>query len=62
MTGYIIVGADCKQITLTRSGLYYVITISGESAANFGMISYNEANSLCLDVLKHLCRESFKNI
>jgi hypothetical protein len=31
-----------EEITLCRKSLYYVIKISGESALNFGMVSYPE--------------------
>jgi hypothetical protein len=44
------------EVVVTRKGYYYAIRISGESAANFGMVSYNEAKRLSFGTLKYVCK------
>jgi hypothetical protein len=53
--GYI-KGSTKDEVIVTRKGYYYAIKISGESAPNFGMVSYNEAKRLSFDILKYICK------
>ena len=39
-------GSIKDGVIITRKGYYYAIKISGESATNFGIVSFNEARRL----------------
>jgi hypothetical protein len=60
--GHIIEIANQQQVTITRTGFYFAIKISGLSASNFGMVSYEEAKVLSFELLKHFCIKSTKNV
>lgn len=56
LIGGYIKGSIKEGIIITRKGYYYAIKISGESAQNFGMVSYKEAKRLSFDTLKYICK------
>jgi hypothetical protein len=55
MKGYI-KDSGKDEFIVTRKGYYYAIKISGESAENFGMVSYNQAKRLSFGTLKNICK------
>ena len=59
--GYIEEIPNQNEITVTRRGFYYAIKVSGVSPSNFGMVSYEEAQQLSFDVLKHICTKTTQN-
>ena len=62
MEGYIRRIQGSNEATITREGFYYAIKLSGWSAENFGMVSYEEANRLSIDTLKFLSKETINNV